>query len=800
MNPKKMIAKLSKMSGAEISFRVNQKLRNTREQMRAKNAKDLHNLFVPKEIANWPVHQFPFPDGKLKFFGLSGPHPGNVFLFENRFPGRMETLREEADDLLAHRFHLLGQDFEVTGRVRWNANPQTGEEYPLVHFSALDTYNTERYGDVKYVWELNRHQFFVELGRAYYLTGEEKYAHKIWEWLSEFVEDAPYKIGVNHTSVLEHAVRIFSWVWAYYFTRDAGVWNEERTRFLARQLLLQGEIIEENLSHFFSPYNHLIGEIAALAFLGTVYPNSPKTLRWRDHYWQEMEKQLPLQFHPDGFTVEQASYYHHFTLGFYYQVARLRKQNGLPVSDKVWSTLEKALEFSMALVRPDGLMPMIGDIDSARSIYFYRPEPMWDLTFFQALGAVQFGRGDMKHVAGALAEEVLWLHGEEGVAAFDELHEASPAAGSRLFKNSGYAIMRDGWEANSSFCLFDCGEIAHGVHSDQTPSAAHGHSDMLSIDLCLDGKPVVIDPGFHTYFGPLDWHRYFRGASGHNTISVDGADHAIHEGRIAWSGVSTLKRECWVSNSMLDLAGASIDRFAGLPEKISHRRYVLFVKDRYFLLLDEIHGPAGPAKHRIESYFHFSEGQLSLTPGRAFFNDRLAAAVAGPPGMRLMGPAPESQAVENGWKADGYGQKTPAPVMKLICESTLPFFSAVLFPLPAFAACKPRLQLDGIDARTWRLRISYSGGEEDLVVNAAGQLIDLPQMEGFRSDAVVSLRRRGDGPRGDGHENEILLLKADKLQREDSTVNLMLSNGTGVDAWSMRLEEEVREPTISEIK
>ena len=86
------------------------------------------------------------------------------------------------------------------------------------------------------------------------------------------------------------------------------------------------------------------------------------------------------------------------------------------------------------------------------------------------------------------------------------------------------------------------------------------------------------------------------------------------------------------------------------------------------------------------------------------------------------------------------------------------------------------------------------------MVNAAGQLIDLPQMEGFRSDAVVSLRRRGDGPRGDGHENEILLLKADKLQREDSTVNLMLSNGTGVDAWSMRLEEEVREPTISEIK
>ena len=32
------------------------------------------------------------------------------------------------------------------------------------------------YGDVKHVWELNRHQHFVTLGQAYWYTGDEAFA------------------------------------------------------------------------------------------------------------------------------------------------------------------------------------------------------------------------------------------------------------------------------------------------------------------------------------------------------------------------------------------------------------------------------------------------------------------------------------------------------------------------------------------------------------------------------------------------------------------------------------------------
>lgn len=94
------------------------------------------------------------------------------------------------------------------------------------------------------------------------------------------------------------------------------------------------------------------------------------------------------------------------------------------------------LEFPMHLTRPDGQLPMLGDIDSARSIYFYRPEPKWDLRPFQALGAVLFQRSDMKFVAHEPTEELLWLLGENGIADFEKLRTKKPAEHSKFLRQA----------------------------------------------------------------------------------------------------------------------------------------------------------------------------------------------------------------------------------------------------------------------------------------------------------------------------------------------------------------------------
>src|SRR5207245_731975 len=76
-------------------------------------------------------------------------------------------------------------------------------------------------------------------------------------------------------------------------------------------------------------------------------------------------------------------------------------------------------------------------------------------------GAVVLSRPDYKYVAEELAEETLWLLGEEGGQAFARLDACPPAQNSRAFADGGYYVMRDGWTPESNYLLLDCGP--HGT-------------------------------------------------------------------------------------------------------------------------------------------------------------------------------------------------------------------------------------------------------------------------------------------------------------------------------------------------
>ena len=737
------------MSPAEISFRIRQKIRYKGEIIQGKLRKNplFQDFYVPRWISDWDLERNPFPFAKLNFFGLSEDRKSLIKEYKTRFPNQYSLSLKRANNLIDGKFNLLGLKTELSNPIQWNRNPETSKEFPLLHHSLINTGNSEPYGDVKFVWELNRHQFFIEVAKAYFLTGDEKYATTIQGWFNSWIKDTPYKLGVNNTSVLEHAVRIFSWIWTYYFTQDSPIWTQEQKKLLAKNLLLQGKLTEENLSYFYSPYNHLIGELAALAFLGVVYQDSPISHTWGEKYWSELEDQIEKQFHKDGFTIEQASYYHHFTWGFYLMVALLRKQNQLPVSQKVYTVLEKAIEFSMGFTRPDGQLPRLGDIDSARSIYFYHPDPMWNLRPFLAIGATLFQRGDLKCIAQENCEEVLWLFGKEGLEIFDNLKPTQPTFTSRPCFDSGYFIMRDSWEKTGNYCCFDCGEIAHGVFKDETPSAAHGHGDILSFELCLAGDPIIIDPGFHTYFGPLEWHRNFRSTRGHNTIEVNHAGQAVHEGRISWSNVSSSKLDQWIGSTNIDLVGGQIDRFAKLGKDLFHRRYVLFRKGFYFLIMDEVNQTSllanenGKMTAEIESSLHFAPGTLIHREDQLFFNDSLVASLSVPDKSRVViktgGKNPDE-----GWIAPGYGQKMPAPVLRIESKGSIPAHFGMLFPIQMKAdQSSIHLRRTTINQKIQCYEVQLCGFQEKIFINPNRELFS-PLNSNIKTDALCSLVKK----------------------------------------------------------
>src|SRR5688500_20052236 len=111
----------------------------------------------------------------------------------------------------------------------------------------------------------------------------------------------------------------------------------------------------------------------------------------------------------------------------------------------MWSLLEKAFEFSMHMTRPDGLVPMIGDGDEGKAIDLLQTS-VWDFKPFLAIAAILFQRGDFKAIAGPFPPDVAWLLGRTGWERYEALRETKPAENSRMLTESGYCIMRTGWD------------------------------------------------------------------------------------------------------------------------------------------------------------------------------------------------------------------------------------------------------------------------------------------------------------------------------------------------------------------
>ncbi len=582
----------------------------------------------------------------------------------------------DADRLCEGCVCILGNDVLLAQAGEWHKDPLEGCDWPRVFYTRVHKSKPSETVDIKYVWEMNRHQYLIVLGKAYWISSDEKYAKKICEIISSWISDNPYHSGVNWTSSLELAVRSISWIWAYFLCQGSQSMDSTFHRMLVKAIYEHGLHIENHLSYFSSPYNHLIGEAAGLHMIGSLFSQLKTGQSWEHLGWSILEDNIDRQFFQDGMCVEQATFYHHFTLGFYLQAVLLRKMNNKPVSEKILIMVEKALEASMHLTQPNGRLPAIGDIDNARSLYF-SAEHSWDFRGFLSLGSVLFHRADFKHNSSGFCEELLWLCDKLSLEEFETLESTLPLETSKALSSSGYFVMRTAWGKNSHYLCFDCGVIAAGLHEGDVPSAAHGHADALSFSLSAFGQPILVEGGFHTYFGPLDWHRHFREEIAHNTIKMGSHKQAEYCDRLTWKSVINPKFQYWRQEDKMQAVCGEIV----YDKETSHRREILLVESKFWILSDHLES-AGKDEQAI-AYFHF-DSSIALEVNRGtkqifasnedvglliqYFDDYEVKAQRGEEGM---GP-------EVGWQAEGYGYKTPTWILSFaipLCQKT------VLFPL-----------------------------------------------------------------------------------------------------------------------
>jgi hypothetical protein len=516
--------------------------------------------------------------------------------------------REAADAILSGKFRLFGsREWTLGFPPSWNRDPATGTSAPLAFGKTLNYRDAAVVGNVKYLWEPNRHLELVTLAQAWRLTGEARFAQGCRTLVDSWIAQCPYMLGPNWTSSLELALRLVNWSCAWHLLGgdEAAVFADRGGEaFKARWLSAVRQhchFITGHLSLYSSANNHLLGELLGLLLGSVTWPSWPESARWRARALRDFEQQALMQNGVDGVNKEQAIWYQHEVADMMLLAGLTARANGADFGAPFWERLEAMLGFLAACMDAGGHVPAFGDSDDAVIVRF---DPTADFRPYHSLlacGAVLFGRGDFKHKAGVFDAKSRWLLGDEAAARFAAITaDSSGERVRRSFGSGGYYILGDGFESAREVRL-----IVDAAPLGYLALAAHGHADALSFVLSVAGQPLLIDPGTYTYHTEPRWRGYFRGTSAHNTLRVDRLDQSVSSGPFLWTRHARARCLVFDLGADRERLVAEHDGYRRLVDPLVHRREIVYERGaRLVQVADYVYCASA---HHIEIFWHFAE-------------------------------------------------------------------------------------------------------------------------------------------------------------------------------------------------
>lgn len=576
-----------------------------------------------------------------------------------------------AERILTHEFDLLGSGpytpSDPTRVVRpsgyrpidWALDPRANLRFPAKFFYRDWRPDVMRPGlaDIKFPWELARCQHWAVLGQAHRLTGEAGYAVEIGEELGDFMEANPVGFGVNWICTMDVAIRAVNWLLGLELVKHAPSLTGEFWERACDALYAHGVFIYANLENKYEvTSNHFLSNVVGLYFLCFFFDGLPRALEWKRFCRVSLEQEIVAQVLEDGADYESSIPYHRLVTELFLGATRLSDLNGEPLSGAYRSRLLKMVEFLEGVMRPDGLLPGVGDADDGR-LHVLSGYGEWnpqDGRHLLGIAARMFDRDEWLACAdeAAMWEAAWWGFDVRGIVA----RKQPPRAQTRLYPEAGLAVARgDQW-----FLLITNGRVGTKGFGN------HKHNDQLALEYHARGVPLLVDPGSYVYTSDPTSRNLFRSASYHNTLRVDRTEP--NEVRPEW--LFRLFEQAHPVHDAFDESDAFIEYrgrhigFRRLPDAVTHERRIRLHKASAALaILDVLWGQGA---HVVEWHFHcapavqvarLTDGNFVLTAGAKEFVLHV------PPGM--------AGTVSDAWYSPSYGIRVPCRAIDFICDLTL---------------------------------------------------------------------------------------------------------------------------------
>ncbi|OQA35160.1 MAG: Heparin-sulfate lyase precursor [Candidatus Dependentiae bacterium ADurb.Bin331] len=468
----KKIAQLGPKKTAEV---IQNRFANTLYQWRQRK-----RAFNNQIAANWQLICHEYANNESFDFFLQ--RIKNTDFVDERKIIPATTTRDEiiksADLFVNNCFDLLGSGTFHFSVINWHQdfrlhaqNQYAQTDFPLLYYKDIAINNgitDQLVKDIKIPWELSRFQHLIVLGKAYALTGDEKYPQTFMHQINDWIEHNPPLLGSNWVCPMDVAIRSLNWIWAFqYFKKSSVITLAFWEKFIC-SLYDHFDYLEHNWEIYDSrTSNHYFSDLIGYFYLCYFFqPLSEEMLRkavWcHDQLLHEFDKQV---FH-EGTSYEGSTSYHQLITEIVYHTQLMSDLFGFNVSAEHTQKFDRMLEFIAWCKSADNASVQIGDNDSGKIIYWGLPTA---------------------------------------------LYENKKCSGKKEYSRFGVSFIKTERLHIS---------LRHHAYEHSQPSG-HFHNDVGSMTLAIDGTEIFVDPGSFVYTPSALWRNRFRSVAVHNAVSLN---------------------------------------------------------------------------------------------------------------------------------------------------------------------------------------------------------------------------------------------------------------------------------------
>jgi len=207
----------------------------------------------------------------------------------------------------------------------------------------------------------------------------------------------------------------------------------------------------------------------------------------------------------------------------------------------------------------------------------------------------------------------------------------------------------------------------------------HGHNDILSFELWLDGMNLVSDCGTYLYTASREWRNRFRSTAFHNVVQVDGEEMNLF---ISPENLWQLHDDArpvdvaWARDSRMDYFRGSHTGYMRLTPPVSVAREIALLKDGPDVIVRDAIG--GTGTRDLVWRFHLDPSIAAEIDGG---DVRLSTSGRDAWLQPLSMPEGVTMRIESGWSSASYGVREAIRVLVVQGRVALPQTATFRFGL-----------------------------------------------------------------------------------------------------------------------